>query len=186
MITKTFCQTALFSLLLFSLFIINSCNGQNNSKRSEKPKIDIHTAIITDNKEILQKYIDTKTSLAEKEPMNASTPLITAAVFGRTEMVKMLIDAPVDLNTQNKDGSTALHTAAFFCRPDIVKLLLKKGANKSIKNKYGQTAYQTVSGPYMEVKEIYKGLAAILAPAGLKLDFNYIEKTRPQIASLLK
>ncbi len=176
----------LLTLFLFSLFLTTACNGQNNSKSSKKPKVDIHTAIITDNMEAFKQYIQTGKSLNEKEPMNGSCPLITAAVFGKTEMAKMLIDAKADINAQNKDGSTPLLTAAFFCRPEIVKLLLAKGADKSIKNNYDQTALQAVSGPFSEVKEVYKGFGALLEPAGLKLDLGYIEKTRAQIASLLK
>lgn len=177
---------AVFALFLVTLCLTTSCNGQRNSDGAEKPNVDIHTAIITDNMDAFQKHIRSGKSLNEKEPMNGSTPLITATVFGRTEMVKMLIEANADINAQNNDGSTALHTAAFFCRVPVVKFLLEKRANKSIRNRYGQTAYQTVSGSYTEVKEIYKALGAMLEPAGLKLDFTYIEKTRPQIALLLK
>lgn len=173
-------------ILFFATFYLTACNGQNKSKDAQKPTVDIHTAIITDNMEALKKHLKSGKSINEKEPMNASTPLITATVFGKTEMARMLIDAKANINAQNNDGSTALHTAAFFCRPDIVKLLLEKGANKSIKNKYGQTAYETVSGPFSQVKEIYKSIGAMLEPAGLKLDLVFLEKTRPQVASLLR
>lgn len=175
----------IFILFLSSIYLMTSCNGQNGSSGRGKPKVDIHTAIITDNMDAFQQYIKSGKSLNEREPMNGSTPLITAAVFGKAEMVDMLITAKADINMQNNDGSTALHSAAFFCRIPIVKLLLAKGADRSIKNKYGQTAYQIVAGPYTEVKEIYQGLGAMLEPAGLKLDFAYIEKTRPQVAFLL-
>jgi ankyrin repeat protein len=96
------------------------------------------------------------------------------------------MDAGADLNIQNNDGSTALITAAFFCRPEIVKMLLAKTANKTIRNKYGQTAYETVLAPFSEVKPVYDMLGNALAPMGLKLDYAYIEKTRPVIASMLK
>lgn len=179
----------LILLLLTSAFWVTSCNRQEKSDSGseiKKPKVDIHTAIITDNLQALNEHIAYGKSLNEKEPMNASTPLITATVFGKTEMAKMLIDAGADLSIQNNDGSTALHTAAFFCRPEIVKFLLAKGADKSVKNQYGQTAYETVTGPYAEIREVYKGLGAMLEPMGLQLDLIYIEKTRPQIASMLK
>jgi ankyrin repeat protein len=112
--------------------------------------------------------------------------LISASLFGKTAMAKMLIEAGADVNFQNNDGSTALHTASFFCRPEIVKMLLDKGADKTIKNKYGQTAYETVAGSFADVKPVYDGLGKMLEPMGLKLDYTYIEKTRPEIAATLK
>ena len=176
------------AIMLASLLLITSCNEQNKSGSTEakEPKVDIHTAIITDNMEVLIQHIAFGKDLNKREPMNASTPLITAIVFDKTEMAKMLINAGADLSIQNNDGSTVLHIAAFFCKPEMVRLLLDKRANKTTKNKYGQTPYETVAGSFSEVKEVYKGLGAMLEPMGLKLDLEYIEQTRPQVATLLK
>ena len=98
----------------------------------------------------------------------------------------MLIDAGADINFQNNEGSTALHTAAFFCRPEIVKMLLAKNADKTIKNKYGSTPYESVAGSYSDVKGVYEMMEKMLGPMGLKLDYAYVEKTRPEIAQQLK
>lgn len=175
------------ALLMAVLFLNFSCNGQNTSSKEIKaPKVDIHTAIITDNVEAVTQHIEAGTDLNAKDPMGGSSPLITATVFGKTEIAKLLIDTGVDLGVKNNDGSTALHTAAFFCQPEIVQMLLQKGADKNLRNNYGQTPYETVSGSFKEVKEFYIGIGAMLEPMGLKLDLKYIEKTRPQIASMLK
>lgn len=180
--------------LLTGSFIMLSCNdGEPAVKdattahaKPNPPSIDIHTAILTDNMEALKQHIAAGSDLNAKEPMGGSSPLISATLFGKTEMAKVLINAKTNLNYQNNDGSTALHTAAFFCRPEIVKLLLEKGADKTIKNKYGQTAYETVAGPFATVKESYDALGKMLEPMGLKLDYPYLEKTRPEIAAMLK
>jgi len=165
-------------------------NAQDNTHqiaaKNATPGIDIHTAIVTGNMSVLKQYIAGGVNLNEKEPIGGSSPLITACLFGRSEMAKLLIHAGVELNFQNNDGSTPLHTAAFFCRPEIVQLLLAKGADKTIKNKYGQTAYETVAGEFTKVKTVYETIGKMLAPMGLKLDNAYIEKTRPQIAAMLK
>jgi hypothetical protein len=166
---------ALFCPILF----LASCQAQPS-------KIDIHTAIATGNTEAFKQCMANHANLNEREPMGGSSPLITASLFGRTEMAKDLIAAGADVNFQNNDGSTALHTAAFFCRPDIVRLLLSASANKTIKNKYGQTAYEAVSGPFASVRPVYEALGKILAPIGLTLDYSYIEKTRPLVASILQ
>jgi ankyrin repeat protein len=150
------------------------------------PEVDIHTAVVSGNVEAVKQHIAAKSNINEKDPFGGSSPLISAAVFGKTDIAKLLIDANADINFQNNDGSTALITAAFFCRPEIVKLLLDKGADKTIKNKFGATAYDTVMIPFADVKNTYDMMGKMLEPMGLKLDYAYIEKTRPEIAAMLK
>jgi ankyrin repeat protein len=179
---------------LATLLIMAACNErkeptQNTTVSQTKvkpPKIDIHTVVMTDNMEAFKQHIAAGSNLNEKDPLGGSSPLISACLFGKTAMAKMLIEAGADLNFQNNDGSTALITASFFCRPEIVQLLLAKGADKTIKNKYGQTAYESVSGPFADVKGSYDGLGKMLGPMGLKLDHPYLEKIRPEIAAMLK
>jgi ankyrin repeat protein len=161
----------------------DSAVSQSNTKA---PEVDLHTAVLTENLEAVKQHIAAGSNLNEKDPFGGSSPLITAALFGKTEMARVLLDAGADINFQNKDGSTALHTAAFFCRPEIVKMLLEKGADKTIKNNFGATAFESMTAPFNDVKNIYDMLGKVLGPMGLKLDYAYIEKTRPKIAAMLK
>ena len=186
-------RTSIAFILLGTLMSWTGCNqgkAQDNihqtASKNATPAIGIHTAIVTGNIAVLKQYIAAGSSLNEKDPIGGSSPLITACLFGKTEMAKLLMGAGAELNFQNNDGSTPLHTAAFFCRPEIVQLLLAKGADKTIKNKYGQTAYEIVAGEFATVKPVYESIGKMLAPMGLKLDNAYLEKTRPQIASMLK
>lgn len=182
-------QVAVVVLLL----LLGSCKNNNttaqkatNQVKTKVPDMDIHTAVVNGNVEVLKLHLGAGTDINAKDPFGGSSPLISACLFGKTEMAKILIDAGADLNFRNNDGSTPLHTAAFFCRPELVALLLKKGANKSIKNKYGQTAYETVAGSFTDVEKVYDMLGKMLGPMGLKLDYAYLEKTRPEIAAMLK
>jgi uncharacterized protein len=180
------------TVLLFALLTIFSCSRKeegtlaNAQSGVKPPKIDIHTAVVTGNLEALKQHIAAGTNLNEKDPFGGSSPLISASVFGKTEEAKVLIEAGADLNFQNNDGSTALHTSAFFCRPEIVKMLLEKGADKSIKNNFGATPFETVAAPFDQTKNVYDMMGKMLEPMGLKLDYSYIEKTRPVIANMLK
>ncbi|MGC3943661.1 MAG: ankyrin repeat domain-containing protein [Chryseolinea sp.] len=178
-------QARILGALLLVAATAACTKSQSNTKESA-PSVDIHTAVVTGNKEALQQHIKAGTNINEKDPFGGSSPLISAAVFGKTEEAKILIDAGADLNFQNNDGSTALITAAFFCRPEIVKMLLDKGADKTIKNKYGAGAYESVAGSFEEAKPSYDMMSKVLGPMGLKLDYAYVEKTRPEIATLLK
>ena len=178
-------------LVLVSVLILAACGSkdstaQNKKPGKEAPSVDIHTAVVTDNKEAVRQHIAAGSNINEKDPYGGSSPLISAALFGKTEIAKLLIDAGADINFQNNEGSTALHTAAFFCRPEIVKMLLDKKADKAIKNKYNSTPYESVAGPFADLKPTYEALEKMLSPMGLKLDYAYVEKTRPEIAQMLK
>jgi len=43
-----------------------------------------------------------------------------------------------------------------------------------------------VAGQFTDVKASYDGLGKMLEPMGMKLDYAYIEKTRPEMAAILK
>jgi len=185
-------NTAMYVLL--ATLLLSACGNKESTTQDkvssksniEAPELDIHTAVINDNMEVVKQHIAAGSDLNVRDPFGGSSPLISAAVFGKTEMAKVLIDAGVDLNFQNNDGSTALHTAAFFCRLEIVQILLEKNADKTIKNKYGATAYENVAGSFSDIKSAYDMMGKVLGPMGLTLDYAYIEKTRPEIAEMLK
>jgi len=174
------------------VLMLSSCKDDKASAQdktnteAKTPKIDIHTAVVTNDIGTIKQHIAAKLNINEKDQFGGSSPLISAALFGKTEIAKLLIDAGADLNVQNNDGSTAIITAAFFCRPQIVRMLLEKKADKTLKNNYKQTAYDSVSGDFDSVKPSYEALGKMLEPMGLKLDFAYLEKTRPEIAQMLK
>ncbi|SJZ75081.1 ankyrin repeat domain-containing protein [Sediminibacterium ginsengisoli] len=173
--------------LIFPLLLVFAGCGQTTTikEKTTAPKTDIHTAVVTGDAAVLKQHIAARSDLNTKDPIGGSSPLITACLFGKTELAKILIDAGADINFKNNDGSTPLHTAAFFCRPEIVQMLLAARADKTIKNKYGQTPAEIVSTPFAAVKSIYENMEKMLAPMGLKLDYTYIGKTRPQIAAML-
>jgi ankyrin repeat protein len=181
-------KTALCIVLLF----LAACQGNETGAQSQtksqvsQPAVDLHTAVLQDNLEAVKQHIAAGSDLNIKDPFGGSSPLISAALFGKTEAAWLLLNAGVDINFQNNDGSTALHTAAFFGRPEIVKLLLDKKADKALKNKYGATPYDNVAGPFDQVKSVYKMMEKALGPMGLKLDYTYLEKVRPEIAAMLK
>lgn len=179
-------------ILFFSILLLTvACKGRDGSSTNsgggvKAPAVDIHMAVITQDREALEQHILAGTNLNEKDPFGGSSPLISAAVFGKPDMAKLLIEAGADLDFQNNDGSTALISAAFFCRPDIVRMLLDAGVDKTIRNNYGATAYESVLAPYDEVKGSYDMMGKMLEPMGLKLDHAHLEKTRPEIAAMLK
>jgi hypothetical protein len=175
-------KTVTKAMLIVTLLAVAGCSKQENPA----PKIDLLTAAVTGNLEAVHQHIKAGSDLDIKEPTRGSTPLITATVFGKTEVAMALIEGGADVNCQNNEGSTPLITAAVFCRTEIVKALLDKGANKTLRNKAGRNALESVSRPFDDVKDIYNGLGTALAPLGLKLDYERIKMTRPKIAEILR
>lgn len=182
------------ALFLVAIIFFGSCSdrkvsaqkGSSSQSTSKAPAIDIHAAVVSGNVEAIKQHLAAGTNINEKDPFGGSSPLISASLFGKTEIAKILIDAGAKINVQNNDGSTALHTAAFFCRPEIVAMLLKKDASRTTKNNFGSTAYESVAGSFADVKQVYDMMGTMLSPMGLKLDYAYIKKTRPEIAAMLK
>jgi len=198
---KTLKINSMQTLLIFSFIILlltNACaqSGKNSISKSDmsittetlvaKPEMNINAAVLSGNLEAVKQHIKAQTDINEKEAMSGSTPLITAASFGKNEIAKVLIDAGADLAIKNNDGSTALHTAAFFCRVEIVQMLIDAKADKTIRNNFGATPRESVMGPFAEIKPIYEMLQQQLGPIGLQIDLNEIEKTRSVIAMMLQ
>jgi hypothetical protein len=123
----------------------------------------------------------------EDKPISEQIPdssLFEAAVAGNLEAVKQHIAAGTDLNQVDP---TPLHTAALFCYPEIAQALLDNGADKTIKDNDGQTALEMVVFPWEIAKGIYELLDGIIfKPAGKPLDYNRIQKTRPEVAAIIR
>lgn len=178
-------------ILMFSSCGVKNDDAGTTSKPAggavvKVPGMDIHTATILGDVDVIKQHIAAGSDLNEQEPTMGSSPLISASVFGKTEVVRLLIEAGADVNLQNNEGSTALHSAAFLCRVDIVEMLLENGADKELLNNYGSTPLQSVLPPFEDVKFIYDQFSRDLGPLGFKLDYAYLEATRPKIAALLQ
>jgi len=181
-----------------SILTLISCGSSTNDSSKEQgssskekvtvkaPDTDIHTATFLGDLKSVQQHIEAGSDLDATEPTMGSTALISASVFGKTDIARALIKAGADINIQNKEGSSALHTATFLCRTEIVETLLAFDADKTLKNIYGYTALDGVSGSWEAVKPIYDEFAKAMGPLGLKLDYEQLEETRPTIAEMLR
>ena len=69
------------------------------------------------------------------------TALGWAAFSGKTEIVRMLLEAGADVDGKDRWGYTPLMRAAVGAYEGIVKLLFNYGANLNEKNEEGKTAY---------------------------------------------
>ncbi|NNF36652.1 MAG: acyltransferase family protein [Saprospiraceae bacterium] len=143
----------------------------------------IHEAAATGNLDAIKQHINLGSDLNLREPSGGSSPLITASLFGQTEVALLLIESDINLDFQNNDGSTALHTAAFFGRVEIVKALMEAGIDAEIRNKDGSTALDAVSGPYESLKPVYDYFNTTF---NLQLTDEQLIKSRGDVKKLLE
>ena len=115
---------------------------------------------------------------------NGATPLIVAAMFAHTDLVRFLIQKEATLDAQNNDGATALHVASLFGHPQAVMLLLAGGAASDLRNNDGMTPLDLVSGPWSdELVGLYEFLGAVFQ---VDLDIERIRETRPEVNAILR
>ncbi|MCB0586316.1 MAG: acyltransferase family protein [Phaeodactylibacter sp.] len=194
---NVYLRMATASLFIVAFFSVTGSGKQDLSPVQETqpgisqsdfipPNVGLHEAVIKGDAEAVRQHIKAGSNLDEKEPSGGSSPLITAAVFGKTEIALLLIDGGADVNFQNNEGSTPLITAAFFCRVKIVEALLANGADQQIRNNAGSTALDAVAAPFEAVKDTYDYFQNTLGSLGLKLDYEQIRKDRPRIAAMLQ
>jgi uncharacterized protein len=180
----------LMTLLATVLILMSACGNteskSKDAKSAKAPSMDIMAATLLGDLKMVKQHIDFGSDLNVTDTIVGSTALMTAAAFDRREIAKVLIEAGASVNHINKEGSTALITASFLCRKEIVRMLLDNGADKSIVNIYGSNAFQSVEAPFEQVEFIYDQFSKQLGPMGLKLDYEYVEETRPVIADMLK
>ena len=147
------------------------------------PTISIWQAVIVGNSAAVEQHIAAGSDLNVQEEIGGSSPLMLAAIYGRSDIARALIDAGADLEVRNKSGGTALRQACFFCRPEIVELLLQSGANSSATNNDDRTPMSTVTQELdTELIAIYKYVYDWLH---LEFDLSHIKATRIQIAEIL-
>jgi ankyrin repeat protein len=143
-------STVILALILFTFV---GCGNEDKSSQQtaesestvSAPKVDLHSAVVTDDLEAIRQHIKAGSDLNVLEPTRASSPLITAAFLGKIEAAKILINAGAELNYRNADGSTALHTAAAFGKTEAAKMLIDAGADLNLKNNQGSTALHTAA-----------------------------------------
>ena len=179
-------STVFFSLLMLSVCAQSCTDAKTEKGTQEKITMDLSTAVVTGNLDVVKQHIAAGTDLDKKDPMSGSSPLITATVFNKLEIAEALVKGGADLKVKNNDGSTALHTAAFFGRVEMVQLLLDAKADKSLRNNYGATARESILGDFEEMRGLYEMFQSQLKPMGLVLDMEELKNARPVIAEMLK
>ncbi len=118
--------------------LLSFCSS--NVKGQAKTSANIFDAAAGGNTDFIVSYVKNGNDVDVKN-RDGVTALMLAAYFGRTEALKLLIDAKADINgSDNVCGETALMMAASKGRTEAVKLLLSSKADINARDGRGWTA----------------------------------------------
>ncbi|KAK4512146.1 uncharacterized protein ATC70_013389 [Mucor velutinosus] len=85
---------------------------------------------------------------------DGTPPLIYAACFGKTEIVKILIEAGAQIDVQDSFGWSALMWATNNSHEALVKILLEHGASSQTKSAKGRTVFDFINTDNQKIIEI--------------------------------
>ena len=141
------------------------------------------SAIARGDLDAAERHLAHGAGVNEQDPKSGSMPLGVAALHGRLDIARYLIEHGADVSAANRDGNTPLHTAAFLGRTEMVKLLIDKGASVTRRNLRRESPADVVSGPWNEGLEKFYGF--IEASADIALDLGFIREERVRLAKHL-
>jgi ankyrin repeat protein len=101
----------------------------------------IFTAVFGGHVEEVARLLDANPHLMEaREEEEHRTPLLVAAIYGRTDVVRLLLERGADINAGDDSDITALQYAAEEGHEEVVSILLSCGADSSRRGSSGLTA----------------------------------------------
>ncbi|GAB1393381.1 ankyrin repeat domain-containing protein [Rhodocyclaceae bacterium] len=107
---------------------VNTTDPQGNSL--------LTIAVRGNNLELVRFLLDNRAN-PQRKNRYGDTALMIAALQGRTEIVRLMVERKIDLN---HDGWNPLHYAAFEGHADIISILLASGADINLKAPNAYTA----------------------------------------------
>ena len=94
---------------------------------------EIFEAVTSGDYETVSRMIDEGADLDART--DGWTPMITAAIGGRTKMVRLFLDHGVDVNQQGARRWTALIAASRYGKEEVAALVLERGADVNVRVK---------------------------------------------------
>lgn len=136
------------------------------------------TAKLTLVGELLESGMD-----VDQRDSDGNTPLIMAAMAGKTEVARLLIEKGADVNAKSNGGSAAIHSAAFLGHLGVVKLLVENDADTNLLNGNDQTPLEVASLSWNRVRRYAERLNSSL---DLGVDLDESEANRQMVADHMK
>ncbi len=115
---------------------------------------EIHDAARSGDLEKVKALLKTNPGLVFSTDNGGDTVLHSAAIYGRKDVVELLLAAKADVNARNNDGVTPLAWAAQEGYKEVAELLLAKGADVNAKDNDGHTPLHRAVPRHKEMAEL--------------------------------
>ena len=103
-------------------------------------EIDVYVACLIGDKEEVCSLLKQHPDLVKvRKGFREETPLHAGASKGHSDIVKLLLDFGLDINSKNNQGDTPLHLASLEGYVSVVDMLIAKGAQVNAENTLGAT-----------------------------------------------
>lgn len=114
-------------------------------------------------------YATDPTQALNKRDKDGKSALDIAAMLGRKELVRELVERGAEINSQTKKGYTALHRAASWGHPECLRVLVANGADLQLRNAHGERAREAAARyqkdscvDYLDRAEAQKALLSVI------------------------
>jgi hypothetical protein len=98
-------------------------------EQGANPSAGLHPAALTGNTLIIRGLLRAGADINAMHASEGGTPLLFAAVKGKAQAVRLLLEKGADPNARGDDGRTPLHWAARAGSVESVEYLLRAGAD---------------------------------------------------------
>nr|XP_056701066.1 protein phosphatase 1 regulatory subunit 12B isoform X3 [Euleptes europaea] len=123
----------------------------------KKQGTDLDQARKAEEQQMLQdarQWLNRRKIEDRKHPRTGATALHVASAKGYSEVMRLLIQAGLDVNVQDNDGWTPLHAAAHWGVKEACSILTEALCDMDIRNKLGQTPFDVADEGLVEHLEM--------------------------------
>ncbi|XP_071941671.1 protein phosphatase 1 regulatory subunit 12A-like isoform X2 [Antedon mediterranea] len=149
----------------------------------ERQGLDVEAARKDEERKIIEdanQWLNSKSIKDKPHPKTGATAIHVASAKGYVKALSLLLQAGMDINSQDIDGWTPFHAASHWAQKESAELLVEKMCDMNARNKLGQTAFDLADEEMGKYLEELKKKQASMKPNSTSITPR-IESKQPQL-----
>ncbi|XP_033107889.1 protein phosphatase 1 regulatory subunit 12A-like isoform X2 [Anneissia japonica] len=133
----------------------------------DRQGLDVEAARKEEERKIIDdanQWLNSKSVKDKPHPKTGATALHVASAKGYIKALSLLLQAGMDINSQDNDGWTPFHAASHWGQKESAELLVEKMCDMNARNKLGQTAFDLGDDQMVKYLEELKKKQASMKP----------------------